>query len=45
MRASIPLKRIARPEEIASVIAFLCSDEAGYITGETISVTGGLAMR
>lgn len=45
IRASIPLRRIARPEEIASVIAFLCSDEASYITGETITVTGGLYMR
>ncbi|MCX8102956.1 MAG: 3-oxoacyl-ACP reductase FabG [Candidatus Bipolaricaulota bacterium] len=45
IRSSIPLKRVARPEEIASVIAFLCSDEAGYITGETISVTGGIYMR
>lgn len=45
IRASIPLKRIARPEEIASVIAFLCSDDAPYITGETISVNGGIYMR
>lgn len=45
IRASIPLKRIARPDEIASVIAFLCSDEASYITGETIAATGGLYMR
>lgn len=45
IRASIPLGRIARPEEIASVIAFLCSEEASYITGETINVTGGLYMR
>jgi 3-oxoacyl-[acyl-carrier protein] reductase len=45
IRASIPLKRIATPDEIASVIAFLCSEEAGYITGETIGVTGGLYMR
>jgi len=45
IRASIPLKRIATPDEIAAVIAFLCSEEAGYITGETIGVTGGLYMR
>lgn len=45
IRASIPLRRIARPDEIASVIAFLCSDAAGYITGETINVNGGLYMR
>jgi 3-oxoacyl-[acyl-carrier protein] reductase len=45
IRASIPLRRIARPEEIASVIAFLCSDAAGYITGETLNVNGGIYMR
>ncbi len=45
IRASIPLKRIASPEEIASVIAFLCSDAASYITGETVTVTGGIYMR
>ncbi len=45
IRSSIPLKRVARPEEIASVIAFLCSDAASYITGETINVNGGIYMR
>ncbi len=44
IRAQIPLGRVAHPEEIASVIAFLCSDEAGYITGETVSANGGLRM-
>jgi NAD(P)-dependent dehydrogenase (short-subunit alcohol dehydrogenase family) len=36
-----PLKRIGSPDEIASVIAFLASDAASYITGETIYVDGG----
>jgi len=45
IRAEIPLRRIAQPEEIAAVIAFLCSDEAGYITGETINVNGGIYFR
>lgn len=40
----IPLGRFGRPEEIASVIAFLCSDAASYITGETIIVSGGSFM-
>lgn len=40
----IPLGRIGNPEEIAGPVAFLCSDEAGYITGTVIEVTGGLGM-
>ncbi|MFQ5841703.1 MAG: 3-oxoacyl-ACP reductase FabG [Thermodesulfobacteriota bacterium] len=39
-----PLRRIARPEEIADVVAFLASDESSYITGATIEVTGGWMM-
>ncbi len=39
---AIPLKRFGRPEEVASVIAFLTSEDAAYITGETICITGGL---
>lgn len=44
LKKSIPLRRIAEPEEIAEVIAFLCSDKASYITGETILVNGGVFM-
>ena len=39
----IPMQRVGRPEEIASVVDFLLSDGASYITGETISVNGGMA--
>ncbi|MBQ1546557.1 MAG: 3-oxoacyl-[Clostridia bacterium] len=41
---SIPMKRGGSPEDVANVIAFLCSDEASYVTGEVIRVDGGLAM-
>ncbi len=40
----IPLKRMARPEEIAEAILFLASDKANYITGQTITVDGGLSI-
>jgi 3-oxoacyl-[acyl-carrier protein] reductase len=41
---NISLGRFGRPEEIASVVGYLASDEAGYITGQTIVVDGGLAL-
>ena len=44
LRSEIPLGRFGRPEDVASVIAFLASPEAGYITGETIHVNGGMYM-
>ena len=40
----IPLRRLGQPEEIAPVVVFLASDQAGYITGQVISVSGGLTM-
>lgn len=40
----IPLKRLGQPEEVAEVVAFLVSESAGYITGETIHVNGGMHM-
>jgi 3-oxoacyl-[acyl-carrier protein] reductase len=42
--SSIPLGRMAEPVELGHVIAFLLSDEASYVTGETVHVNGGLAM-
>jgi acetoacetyl-CoA reductase len=42
--ASIPAGRVGQPDDIAQVIAFLCADAAGYITGANIPVNGGLFM-
>jgi 3-oxoacyl-[acyl-carrier protein] reductase len=38
----IPMGRVGLPEEVAKVVRFLCSDEASYITGQVISVNGGM---
>ena len=43
--ASIPLSRFGEPEDIAKTVAFLASEGAGYITGQTIVVDGGLTLR
>ena len=42
LNASIPMGRMGRPEELAAYITFLCSERAGYITGTTVQVDGGL---
>lgn len=42
---TIPLGRAGTPEEVARVIAFLAGDDASYLVGETIDITGGMAMR
>lgn len=42
---TIPLGRAGTPEEVAKVIAFLASDDASYLVGETIDITGGMVMR
>lgn len=41
---AIPFRRLAEPADIAAVVAFLASDEAGFVTGQTVSVSGGLTM-
>ncbi len=42
LKEEIPLGRIGLPEDVAGIVAFLASDEAGYITGQNISVNGGM---
>jgi len=44
MTKAVPFRRLAKPEDIAGAVAFLASDEAGFITGQTLSVSGGLSM-
>ena len=41
---AIPLRRLGRPEDVAAAVVVLASDEAAYITGQTLSVSGGLTM-
>ena len=41
---SIPMKRVGQPDDIPGLVAFLASEEAGFITGQVISVSGGLTM-
>jgi 2-hydroxycyclohexanecarboxyl-CoA dehydrogenase len=41
----IPLRRIGRPDDVAGIVAFLCTERAGYITGQTLSVSGGITMQ
>lgn len=42
IKARIPMARIGKPEEVARVVRFLCSDDASYVTGQTLSVNGGM---
>ena len=44
MKRQIPLGRLGRPDDIAGAVAFLASDDASFITGQTLSVSGGLTM-
>ncbi len=44
MKALTQLKRLGQPDEVAAAVAFLASDDATYVTGETLGVSGGLGM-
>jgi 2-hydroxycyclohexanecarboxyl-CoA dehydrogenase len=41
---AVPMKRLGEPEDVAAAVAFLASERAGFITGQTLSVSGGLTM-
>jgi len=41
----IPLRRLGRPEDVSGLVAYLCTDRAEYITGQTLSVSGGVTMQ
>jgi 3-oxoacyl-[acyl-carrier protein] reductase len=45
MVKTIPVGRIGRPEEVAALVAYLASDEAGFVTGATFDINGGMLMR
>jgi 2-hydroxycyclohexanecarboxyl-CoA dehydrogenase len=44
LERAIPMRRLGRPEDVAPAVAFLASDAAAYVTGQTLSVSGGLTM-
>jgi 2-hydroxycyclohexanecarboxyl-CoA dehydrogenase len=44
LERAIPMRRLAQPEEIADAIAFFASDRATFVTGQVLSVSGGLTM-
>ncbi|MEO1061875.1 MAG: 3-oxoacyl-ACP reductase family protein [Actinomycetota bacterium] len=44
MARAVPMKRVGQPSEVASAVVYLASDDAGFVTGQTLSVSGGLTM-
>jgi 2-hydroxycyclohexanecarboxyl-CoA dehydrogenase len=45
LKRAIPMKRLGLPDDVAGIVAFLACDEASFITGQTVSVSGGLTMQ
>ncbi|MFX7849876.1 SDR family oxidoreductase [Acinetobacter baumannii] len=43
MRELVPMGRAGQPEEVAAMVAYLVSDAAGYVTGQVLSINGGMA--
>ena len=41
---AVPMRRLGQPQDAAAAVTFLASERAGYITGQTLSVSGGLTM-
>ncbi len=44
MARAVPMKRLGQPDEVASAVVYFCSDQAGFVSGQTLSVSGGLTM-
>jgi NAD(P)-dependent dehydrogenase (short-subunit alcohol dehydrogenase family) len=44
VRESLPLGRMAEPHEVAALVAFLASEDAGYVTGQTVGIDGGVSL-
>ncbi len=44
MKSATQMRRLGTPDEVAAAVAFLASDDASYVTGETLGVSGGLGM-
>jgi 2-hydroxycyclohexanecarboxyl-CoA dehydrogenase len=44
LKKAIPFRRLGKPEEVAAAVLFFCADTADYVTGQVLSVSGGLTM-